>query len=87
MVLSRNCADATSIEYMLPHPPLMSVTVSRVGVSAAASALQAQGLVRYARGDVTIIDGKGLEAASCACYRSDLAIHRQGMSARPVARH
>jgi CRP-like cAMP-binding protein len=86
LLMTRDRAHADSF-YVTQDFLASMLGVRRVGVSAAASTLQAQGLVRYVRGDVTIIDGKGLEAASCACYRSDLAIHRQGMSARPVARH
>ncbi len=43
--------------------------VRRPRASAVASALQRAGLIRYSRGRITIVDGPGLEAASCACYR------------------
>ncbi len=43
--------------------------VQRPRASAVASALQKAGLIRYSRGRITIVDGPGLEAASCACYR------------------
>lgn len=51
--------------------------VRRVGVTAAASALQSRGLIRYSRGKLAILDRKGLEAAACSCYRSDLATYKR----------
>ncbi|MBL0163047.1 MAG: Crp/Fnr family transcriptional regulator [Xanthomonadales bacterium] len=56
--------------------------VRRVGITAAARTLQAQKLIRYARGHVSVLDRSGLEAAACACYQSDLDIYRRVLGAR-----
>lgn len=42
--------------------------VRRSGVTEAALKLQSDGLIRYSRGSVTIIDRKGLESVACECY-------------------
>jgi CRP-like cAMP-binding protein len=43
--------------------------VRRATVTTAAGMLQHAGLIRYARGRITIVDRKKLERASCECYR------------------
>jgi len=43
--------------------------VRRPTVTAMAGKLQTAGLIAYHRGTLTVLDRKGLEAASCECYR------------------
>jgi CRP-like cAMP-binding protein len=42
--------------------------VRREGVTEAALRLQAAGLIRYARGHITVLDRLGLEGRTCECY-------------------
>jgi CRP-like cAMP-binding protein len=43
--------------------------VRRVGLTNAAHALKLRGLIDYSRGAIDIVDGAGLQAAACSCYR------------------
>jgi len=45
--------------------------VRRVGITRAATSLQNRKLIHYSRGKVTVVDRRGLRAASCTCYRAD----------------
>jgi hypothetical protein len=58
-----------SDEFLLTQEFLaMMLGVQRTGVSAAAGALQRADLIRYKRGNVTIINRGGLKGRSCECY-------------------
>ena len=43
--------------------------VRRVGVTKAAGALRQRKLISYNRGQISILDGDGLESAACHCYQ------------------
>jgi CRP-like cAMP-binding protein len=45
--------------------------VRRVGVTKAARVLQVRQLIQYHRGEISILDRVGMEAAACGCYRAD----------------
>jgi CRP-like cAMP-binding protein len=47
----------------------LMVGARRPSVNVAGRSLQAAGLIRYTRGRITVLDRRGLEAASCECYR------------------
>ena len=69
---------AHSTTFSITHEFLARMLgVRRVGITEAAGTLQGRGLIGYTRGVVTIKYRKGLERASCACYRSDLATYER----------
>lgn len=65
------CADRSeSSTLALTHEYLADMLGSnRSTVSVAAEHLQNQGLIRYSRGKVVILDRPGLERRTCECYR------------------
>jgi hypothetical protein len=59
--------------------------VRRVGVTAAAGALQRLGQIEYHRGALRVLDRRGLEATACRCYARGERAYTQIMgSAGPV---
>lgn len=57
-------------ELRVTHEMLaLMLGVRRPGMTVAAQALSAAGLITYRRGLITIVDRRGLEKLSCECYR------------------
>lgn len=78
LLMSRDRVGGNEIH--LTHEFLATTLgVRRVGITQAARALRARGLILYRRGDITIVDGAGLEARSCECYERANQIYEQAL--------
>ena len=61
--------DRAGPSFLLTQEHLAAMLgVRRSSVSEVAKRLQAQGLMKYARGRITILNRRGLEKLSCECY-------------------
>ncbi|MDB5301833.1 MAG: Crp/Fnr family transcriptional regulator [Phycisphaerales bacterium] len=53
--------------------------VRRQSVNLTARLLQGAGLIKYHRGELTILDRAALEEASCECFRVTSEMYEQSM--------
>jgi CRP-like cAMP-binding protein len=64
-----------SESFYLTHQFLsLMIGVRRVGVTTAAGNLARKNLISYSRGNVRILNSRGLQAASCNCYEATRGI-------------
>lgn len=67
LLMTHDRVDGASFE--LTHEFLsIMLGVRRAGVTVAMGTLQAEGILRYVRGRVVVLDRAALERASCGCY-------------------
>jgi CRP-like cAMP-binding protein len=67
LLVSRDRVQADTIHLTQEFLSLM-LGVPRTSVTMIAGSLQKQGLIKYSRGKISILDRRRLEAASCECY-------------------
>ena len=67
-----------------PKPVLQCVklTAEDNRITLAATALRNRGLVRYARGNIEILDCETLAAVACPCYASTMKFYARLLGAR-----
>ena len=84
LLMSQDRAKTDSFHVTHEFMALM-LGVRRVGVTVAAGGFQRNGIIRYHRGDLTVLDRPALEAEACSCYATDKSNHTELTSRRQRA--
>ncbi len=82
LLMTRDRARSDNFQVTHTHLAFM-LGVRRVGITLAAGLLQRSNLIRYHRGDVTILDAQGLESLSCECYANARRIYARHLTKLP----
>ena len=70
ILMSQDCAHSN--EFPITHEFLSYILgVRRAGITKSAGMLQKRKLISYRRGQLKILNRKGLESASCECYKKN----------------
>ncbi len=78
LLMSQDRAHSSS--FRLTHEFLACMLgVRRVGITRAAGDLQRSELIRYHRGEISVLDRAGLEEAACGCYEADRRAYERTM--------
>lgn len=79
LLMSHDRAHGNRFE--MTHEFLASMLgVRRSGVTLAAGMLQREGLIRYTRGELTVLDRTGMEMVACSCYAADQLTYAEGLA-------
>ena len=79
LLMTRDRAQSTTFRMTQEYMAFM-LGVRRVGVTEAATLLQDRNLIEYKRGNLAILNGQELEAASCECYETAEQVYRAHMN-------
>lgn len=79
LLMTRDRARSTTFRMTHEYMAFM-LGVRRVGVTEAATSLQRRNLIEYKRGQLAIVNGRELEAASCECYETAERVYRAYMN-------
>ena len=76
LLMTQDRAGGSAL-HLTQHFLSQMLGVRRVGVTQAAGVLQADKVIGYRRGEIIILNRRGLESRSCVCYAADRLLYRR----------